>query len=138
MKPYLKGVHLTANSWRPNRNKDGWPTGEQVVIEEREEEEFKEHVMREGAAGWVDDYELDEKTVEENQVEFVKAVPRLKQDLMALARFMNHDSPVMVVLRPVRVVYNLAYGFSTPLVKVLVGHFELRSPQLETSYGLQG
>jgi hypothetical protein len=118
LKPYMKGVHLTANSWRINRDSDGWPscpTSDEDELEEEEEADFEDRVMWHLAEeqlgrtpSWSEDIARDG---DESKVKFVDPVPRLRQDLEAMAQFLSLDTPVMIVLRPVRGVYNLAYGF---------------------------
>jgi hypothetical protein len=64
--PYLKGIHLTIDSWRPHRNTDGW--NNTSMVEAR-----------------------CETAEQEKPPPFVKKVPRLKQDLEVLLDFRSLD-----------------------------------------------
>jgi hypothetical protein len=67
--PYLKGIYLTLNSWRGNRNKEGW---KETNKRKREDER------------------LQGPTEYEDPPEWVSLVARLKLDVEAL---MEIDSP---------------------------------------------
>jgi len=69
--PYLKGIHLTLDSWRTGRRWDGWKA------------EAEEDVLN-SAMG--DTYCGEHPTT-------VKGVPRLALDLQALATLFNHHKP---------------------------------------------
>jgi hypothetical protein len=66
MTPYLIGFHMTVDSWRPNRDSEGWRLRPQHVWRAEESGDWEEHVSE-----------------PDGPVE-VKAVPRLRQDLEAL------------------------------------------------------
>jgi hypothetical protein len=71
--PYLKGIHLTLDGWRPGRDEDGWATNRHP-----DEEMF-----------------VDEGIVEEvGAPSHVKAVPRLRDDVNALQSLFAGDLPV--------------------------------------------
>jgi hypothetical protein len=63
MIPYLKGIYLTLNSWRDNRNEEGW---KEVRKRKRECGPAEEVIER------------------ENPLDWVSPVPRLKTDIKAL------------------------------------------------------
>jgi hypothetical protein len=118
IKPYMKGVHLTANVWRGNRDADGWAKEPVQRHKEEEEEEdlenqMMEKEMQERHGEIVDsaDSTVESKSQDEKDVQFVTAVPRLLHDLEAMEKLTSSPSPLMVVLRPVRGIYYLAYGF---------------------------
>ena len=46
LKPHMKGVHLTANSWRDGRDEDGWPDKLTQEAQEEEEADFEDTVIR--------------------------------------------------------------------------------------------
>jgi hypothetical protein len=75
MVPYLKGIHLTIDSWRPNRDEDGWKNTSTVkaACETMEQEEAPR---------------------------FVRAVPRLMKDLEVLLYFTSAKKPPKVPVRP--------------------------------------
>ena len=76
MVPYLKGIYLTLNSWRPDRDLEGWSTKKRT-------REAKKCVTkyREKAPTWV------------------KTVKRLKDDLSALMELTALKSPPRVPVR---------------------------------------
>ena len=73
--PYLKGIYLTLNSWRPGRTADGWPLP-------GFEQDFSEVVK--------DD--LVPPT-------WVTIVPRLTSDLEALLKLTDYNEPPKVPIR---------------------------------------
>jgi hypothetical protein len=78
MIPYLKGLHLTIDSWRSNRDDDGWrQTGGHF------EPKLDDGVMEGMAAP-----------------DFVQAVHRLGQDLRALGELTASAEPPRVPVRP--------------------------------------
>ena len=81
MIPYLKGIYLTLNSWRGNRNKDGW----------------KDTKKRKR------DLETDQASPEvyEPPPTWVSAVPRLKLDISALMELTCLENPPDVPIRAV-------------------------------------
>lgn len=76
MLPYLKGLHLTIDSWRPNRDEEGWRLG------------------KEGSD------EVDPTVNPDNAPARVKAVPRLANDLRALEELTAAKEPPRVRVRP--------------------------------------
>jgi hypothetical protein len=86
---YLKGIHLTLDSWRPGRDQEGWKILNAI-------HHFKE-------AGPV----FDEDT---HAPEYVQGVPRLKGDLQALAQLFSTLHPPRRVIRSSMVLMAL-YGF---------------------------
>jgi hypothetical protein len=86
MTPYLIGFHMTIDSWRLNRNSEGWRFLPQHVRRAEESGDWEEHVS--GPEGPAE----------------VKAVPRLRQDLEALQALTQGAQP------PLRRVRGLATG----------------------------
>jgi hypothetical protein len=83
--PYLKGLHLTIDSWRPHRDEEGWviPPGaqrEESVIQVWTGEEFERPFDLRGPMR-------------------VKAVPRLRQDLESLAILFQDEAPPIRYVR---------------------------------------
>ena len=79
MIPFLKGIHLTLDSWRPNRKEDGWKMSNKEWLnflcsfaDEREKEKILEEHNK-------------------NHPDRVEAKPRLKKDLEALNSFFEAD-----------------------------------------------
>jgi hypothetical protein len=75
MVPYLKGIHLTLDSWQPNRDEDGWHNTS--TVEQK--------------------CAIDER---EKPPRFVKMVPRLRQDIEVLMGFTEAEKPPRVPVRP--------------------------------------
>ena len=93
MPPYLKGLHLTIDSWREGRNKAGWkvkrPRAQQVIWEWEGEQ-------------WVDMNPEDYAAVTtgpSKAPERVIAVPRLKSDVHALRKLFQSAEPSVAILR---------------------------------------
>ncbi len=88
--PYLKGIHLTLDSWRSGRGEDGW----------------KHHDVAELADG-VDDVVHGSDA---SPPTHVTGVPRLQQDLQALATLFEPVNPPRRVVRSQNVLVVL-YGY---------------------------
>ena len=87
MVPYLKGIYLTLNSWREGRDVEGWPDSEM----KRQFDEAREKVK---------DREGPELRSKKGHPVWSKAVPRLKDDLLALMRLTSYEDPPMIPVRP--------------------------------------
>ena len=72
--PYLKGVHLTIDGWRPDRDEQGWKRRSQEI----------EALPKNGV---LDDYD------HRASPEFVKPVPRYRGDLEALEKLTESLEP---------------------------------------------
>jgi len=81
--PYLKGVHLTLESWREDRDNEGWKMTS-----------VPDSVLMEKLG-------VGELDVDMNPPPRVKAVPRLKTDIRALKAFTGPAKPVRLRVRPV-------------------------------------
>lgn len=107
--PYLKGIHLSLESWRPFRDKEGW----KIPQSEREPETTESESL-------VDLGDDDDLSVLEfkRQVApaagpdsgLTRAVPRLLSDLEALEKLSRSDKPLTRVVRG-KVVLTAIYGF---------------------------
>lgn len=84
MRPYLKGIHLTIDSWRPGRDSDGWKDPD-----------------------WFGDVEMESQ---DGAPEYVFGVSRLAMDLEALSILFEQDKPAIRVIRPSQLVA-VKYGF---------------------------
>jgi hypothetical protein len=137
--PFLKGVHLTVDAWRANRDLEGWKerqggmndrepvalTGEtsiDLIATETNEggDEFwePEFVAAPGedkedliAEGGIPGSPVPgEAVASEVAPSRCKPVPRLRSDLLALLKLFSGSSPIMIPIRPTRAV-SLVYGF---------------------------
>ena len=109
MVPYLKGIHLTLDSWRPGRDKEGWK--ERKVTNSTDSDMFDEVDEEEVFATL--DKEGDIKSgcnLYENHPNKVSLAPRLYDDLEALALFFKPDKPSWRFVRGSEIVV-AEYGF---------------------------
>ena len=96
--PYLKGIHLTLDSWRDNRKADGWKMSSSQWLA------YLESVSDENKRASLAD--LGSKYAPKN----VKPVPRLSTDIAALARFFQRSTPTEICARNNQVCL-VCYGF---------------------------
>jgi hypothetical protein len=73
--PYLKGIYLTLNSWKPDRDKEGW-----------KDPKFNPEVN-------------SRKHKKEKVPKWVEVVPRLMHNLQALLELTQHAHPPDVPIR---------------------------------------
>ena len=95
MIPYLKGIHLTLDSWRTGRDQHGW--------------KLKFNARRNMENIILSSNSLEDK-IETKAPRTVNAVPRLADDLEALWEFFKPDSPPWRFVRG-RTIYLAKYGF---------------------------
>jgi hypothetical protein len=84
--PYLKGVHLSLDSWRANRDDDGWRSSNSTVEAKLDDDD------REKPPKWT------------------KIVCRFKSDLEALMFLTIEDEPPEVPVRPTQVASSFLVG----------------------------
>jgi hypothetical protein len=96
MFPFLKGIHLTLDSWRPWRNGDGWKMTQMEIAEALGQDEQE-------TVG--DGYGYDRKAPDR-----VRWVPRLESDVKALMRLTEPEAPPHRVVRP-RTRASVVYSF---------------------------
>jgi hypothetical protein len=75
MASYLIGLHMTIDSWRPNRDAEGWRLAKKVVMRMKDD------------GDWPEDYDAADGP------EFVSAVPRLEDDVKVLERLTSSVLP---------------------------------------------
>ena len=92
MIPYLKGVHLTLDGWRGNRDRDGWKF---VGLVDDDEKRF--------------DFLYYGHTNDEPPVKVVP-VPRLQSDIQALHQLTSSRSPPKHIVKCKKSI-NVVYGF---------------------------
>jgi hypothetical protein len=109
----LKGIHLTLDSWRPGRDKDGWKLGRNKDVPHASKDE--EHLdamdgqlVQDGDGDWQFIPEVDSPMGPPPPK--VKAVSRLLHDLNALWTFFQVDTPPWRYVRGKRVCV-VRYGF---------------------------
>ena len=79
--PYLKGLHLTIDSWRPGRDADGWRYSDGSFLTD-------------GTGFAIDVCESAEAPTD------VRAVPRFETNLFALERLTRTEEPPRIPVRP--------------------------------------
>jgi hypothetical protein len=92
--PYLKGIHLTLDSWRSGRNEDGWKRTQADM----------EHLRRNGCP------EETMKSLSDEAPRLVMPVPRLEQDLKALLALIDPLAPPERAVRSKHLL-QVCYGF---------------------------
>ena len=97
MVPYLKGIHQTADGWRPDRDKDGWK------MSSREWLQYTEWCLSRGEG----DPRLP---TEEGAPARVKFTSLFEPHVRALLKLMEGDTPRKQVWRSKKIVY-VMYGF---------------------------
>lgn len=103
MVPFLKGIHLTLDGWRPDRDEEGWKV---PPFREKGWGGF-------GCDNWNGDLDGDSDEDEdslEKPPKDVKAVPRLRGDVEALLLLTEQEHPPLRRVRSKKVV-NIYYGF---------------------------
>jgi hypothetical protein len=108
--PYIKGLHLTIDGWRPDRDAKGWRKPEAKHYSPRsaglgeavERNVQKLRVWNGEEEGWEEE-ELEAPTE-------VKLMPQMGPDVSALERFFSTKLPPLRVIRG-RLVLEAFYGF---------------------------
>lgn len=80
MRPYLRGIHMTIENWRPNRDEEGWK-----LINSHKDD--------------VDPDMTFQKNSTHSSSEFVKPVPRLQNDVNMLRKLLRAEAPPKVKRR---------------------------------------
>jgi hypothetical protein len=112
MNPYLKGLHLTIDGWRPDRDEEGYriPRGNRAGVEEEEGLEIddagfrlNEAAVRRAEKDLEEGREVDWNVFRVKREELdllkapaeVRAVPRLRGDVDTLQEFLAGDTPAV-------------------------------------------
>ena len=97
--PYLKGFHLSLESWRPDRDKDGWklPVNDWIRL--------KQHLQDKGELSF--DFPIDHTQAPTS----ITVAPRLVDDLKALEHLLSDSTPPMRVVRS-RKLSSIAMSFA--------------------------
>jgi hypothetical protein len=114
--PYLKGIHLTLDSWRPHRDHDGWKTLNAI----------RHHTTQ-------PDFDI----TDHQPPNHVKGVPRLHDDLLALGQLFSTPHPPRRVIRSSSSVMIALYGFGDASGEGFGGTLQT-STGIRYRYGLWG
>ena len=113
MKPYMKGFHLSMETWRGGRDAEGWklpdkgwdPHQLESVVEDEMEEESVAYISKA-----IKD-NVDAAVVPSGpESGITRAVPRFAPDLKALLKLADGDKPALRIVRS-KVVFTAYYGF---------------------------
>eukprot|EP00978_Attheya_sp_CCMP212_P000171 scaffold305_cov60-Attheya_sp.AAC.4 len=135
--PFLKGLHLSVENWRPNRDEDDWKVlphkeGKTVPSLETEPDGWEDHLEDLKEVSGLDEIEMaayikeefdleldaeapktedsEQEENEERPPNFARASPRVASDLVVLSKLLERESPLMVPLRPNGTI-SIVYGF---------------------------
>jgi len=110
--PYLKGIHLTLDTWRPGRGKDGWKRTKASIKDEMAAIEFDDDYTEEEVLPFLDsegNIKAD-ANLYTNHPDKVGLAPRMYDDLEALALFFKSDNPSWRFIRGSEICV-VEYGF---------------------------
>ena len=117
LQPYLKGFHLSEESWRPGRDADGWKQRDKNTgVGEGDDvlDEFDlelEAALEDLHSGVRPDLTLpNTRRKDDDAPPTVKPVPRLGFDVKALKAFLEPETPLQVIVRPVQGACYVVYG----------------------------
>jgi hypothetical protein len=94
---YLKGLHLTLDSWRGGQDSEGWKLP--VISSDPDSDQWDDHSHSE--------VEFPKQSL--SAPESVHAVSRLKEDLLALTSLLTAESPPHCIIRS-HLVSSVSYG----------------------------
>ena len=127
--PYMQGFYLSENSWRDNRD----PQGYRIRVTESDpknesDDESEDELFNETQEFLFKLYDEEMMTIDEDDLDLgeqlpprsssatqgeppmVVPVPRLQFDVAAMQKIFAGDTPAQVILRPVRGAYSIVYG----------------------------
>jgi hypothetical protein len=110
MNPYMKGFHLSENSWRENRDAEGWKIDFPIEIECDTQLGMEEPDDDETWFSLMDHHEFGNFKSDKAPPTWVKAVPRLWEDIRILQLFFDPPTPLQVIVCPVEGASFVAYG----------------------------
>ena len=100
--PFMKGIYLTLNAWRPQRDSEGWRLSDK---------KWKRVLFDRHDRGLLSDEELEDNLMREDAApETVKGVIRLESDLESLDAILSPEVVPKIGIRS-RLVVSVVYGF---------------------------
>ena len=100
MKPFIRGLYLTMNSWRRGRDSNGWKAAKANFWN------WVQHARRDGREDVMEEDGLDEEAPMD-----VKAAPLLYSHLSVLSEMMAGDLPALKLVRANKSVVEVGYVF---------------------------
>jgi len=104
--PFLKGIHLTLDSWRDGRDAEGWKISNLAAMRIHEQEDFDDSYFGKGE----DDGSYIMSTSPKKPPKLVTPVPRLLSDLEVLNEFFSTPEPPYRFVRGNKMTL-VKYGF---------------------------
>lgn len=101
--PFLKGFYLTLNSWRPQRNDQGWKVADKVWRQLMSD-------MMENGDSLSQEFNSSMNKESRDCPKVVVASPRFESDVLALSQLFESKTPPIVSLRSKSIV-TVIYGF---------------------------
>ena len=96
MTPYLKGLHLTIDGWRPGRDDELWPE----YSKKPKDSHRQVWVWEWNSENWIEEGETDlENGQEECSPELVSPAPRLTLDVETLENLTPSNEPAVTKYR---------------------------------------
>jgi len=147
MKPYLKGFHLSLESWRQGRDNDGWkiPKPKKTMTEAGAEERSVGGELSHHGPGGMEEIKMDlltrTATSEDDRGAgpmsgITRAIPRFKEDLKSILDLASGDKPVMRCVCSRRML-TAFYGFGDAL-SAGFGSTMMRPRGIHGRFGLWG
>ena len=139
--PYLKGIHLTLDSWRSNRDKEGWKMGKKNNVDEDlgnevDAEDLPDKECPEPLA-LADVIATRGITSNDEHPDEVFAVPRLEKDISALTRLLERETPPWRFIRGDKVA-TAQYGFGDAAKSGFGATFEDKNGNIWFRLGVWG
>ena len=109
MVPYLKGIHLTLDSWRAGQARSGWKleVAEQAEVDD---EDYDGCWLTNTIDERIQPEELRGVEGRSDPPAFVESIPRLRQDIEALYNLTKSETPPIILIRPVKVMVGYLVG----------------------------
>ena len=94
MNPYIKGLHLTIDGWREDRDEEGYRVRSNVAEIRQAEKDLEQGIEVDLGV-----FILEEETGDKEAPEEVSAVPRLEHDIETMEEFTRGEAPAVEKVR---------------------------------------
>jgi hypothetical protein len=116
LKPYLKGFHLSLETWRGGRNPKGWKERErQISLQELTNQADPHTSDKVKLQQLIGDSPGAAPDQQGPSLGFTQAVPCFRQDLKALLFLTQSKKPILGRVRSVKYMHTAFYGFGDAL-----------------------